>query len=162
MSYSAISIANQFLNLAERDSKPLTNMQVQKLTYIAHGFYLAFTERPLFSEQVEAWDWGPVVRPLYRALRRYGAGKVTDLIPEYDPLDLGKNALTIIEKVWQAYGKYSGFQLSNITHRPGSPWSQAREQMSDIIPNDTIRAYYRGLLDERARLQPQPATAKDG
>jgi uncharacterized phage-associated protein len=154
---SAITVANQFLNLAERDANPLTNMQVQKLTYIAHGFYLAFIERPLFYETVEAWEWGPVVRTLYRALRQYGAGKVTEQIPELIAIKLGKNAGIIIEKVWRAYGNYTGFQLSNITHRPGSPWSQAREQMSNIIPNESIMAYYRRLLDERARSQHQPA-----
>ena len=159
MAYSAITIANRFVELAERDGKSLTNMQVQKLVYIAHGFYLAYLGQPLFYEIVEAWDWGPVVRPLYHALRQYGSGYVTEPISgHYDiTTELSRNATAIVEKVWQAYGKYGGVDLSNITHRPNSPWARAKEQQNPYISNDNIMAYYRGLINERVKPQPTAA-----
>lgn len=156
MPYSATTIANEFLRLAQRDGKRLTNMQLQKLVYIAHGFYLAIAGKPLLSDAVKAWQWGPVIVNLYEALKRYGAGVVINQIPAPDDrLDLG--AKEIIEKVWKAYGRFQGFQLSAITHKKNSPWSTAWEEGPyGTIPNDLIREYYRNLLNER-RKTTQPA-----
>ena len=36
-------------------------VKVQKLLYYCHGWHLAFTGNPMFSERVEAWELGPVV-----------------------------------------------------------------------------------------------------
>ena len=37
----------------------LTPLQVQKLTYLCHGWTLGLYSQPLSRQQVEAWRWGP-------------------------------------------------------------------------------------------------------
>ncbi|MEK6324321.1 MAG: type II toxin-antitoxin system antitoxin SocA domain-containing protein [Acidobacteriota bacterium] len=154
MAYPAGVIANRFLDLAKRDGKTLTNMQLQKLVYIAHGFYLAFTGKPLLYDEVKAWQWGPVIVDLYEALRQYGSGVVTAKIPA-PAVELNPNAEQVIEKVWKAYGRLTAFQLSSITHKPNSPWSQTWETWGQYstISNDVIAQYYWKLVNER-----KPAT----
>ena len=62
MSHSSIAIANGFLDLAEGvPAARMTNMKVQKLVYIAHGFTLAMCDEPLISSHVHAFQWGPVI-----------------------------------------------------------------------------------------------------
>ncbi|MDR1297685.1 MAG: DUF4065 domain-containing protein [Deltaproteobacteria bacterium] len=39
---------------------PTTNLKLQKLVYYAQGFNLAALGCPLFDEEPEAWDHGPV------------------------------------------------------------------------------------------------------
>lgn len=150
MAYRATTIANKFLELAERDGKKLTNMKLQKLVYIAHGYYLVATGQPLISDSVKAWQWGPVIIDLYEALKRYGSGNVSNPVPA--PAEqLSQLAIAVIELVWKAYGKFTGFQLSAITHKPNSPWSETWENWGhyDTISNDLIAQYYRTLLYER-------------
>lgn len=58
MAYDARSVANELLRLAKTRGITLTNMQVQKLVYIGHGYSLAILHRQLFRQPVEAWRWG--------------------------------------------------------------------------------------------------------
>jgi uncharacterized phage-associated protein len=81
MAYDARTVANEFLRLARDRGHELTNMQLQKLVYIAHGYTLAILHEPLVRQDIEAWRYGPVIKDLYQVLRQYGSGFVTDLIP---------------------------------------------------------------------------------
>ncbi|MDQ6786115.1 MAG: DUF4065 domain-containing protein [Acidobacteriota bacterium] len=149
--YSAISVANAFLDLARRDGKPLTNMQLQKLVYIAHGYCLAELGKPLFHNNVHAFEWGPVIPNLYKLLRQYGAGEVKDFIPSDEPsIPLNSPEMEIIKEVWQYYGDFSAWQLSNFTHRTGTPWSETwRVNQFGVISDDLIAEHYRNHLHER-------------
>ncbi len=153
MSYTAKTVANAFLDLAKRNGRQLTNMQLQKLVYIAHGYSLAVLGKPLFSDEVQAWEYGPVVPILYKPLRKYGAGFVTEPVLTADsPVRQDSEEMSIIQSVWNAYGKYSGPQLSAITHAEGTPWNEIWEHNKHaVIPNDLIEQHYRHLLNERTK-----------
>jgi uncharacterized phage-associated protein len=154
MAWTPHRIANEFLSLAEKDGRPLTNMQLQKLVYIAHGFTLAILDEPLVYQNVHAFDFGPVFPKLYKALARFGAGNVTERLkvpPEEDDISLGESAENIIRSVWATYGKMDGAKLSRLTHQPGTPWSEIYPVSKyGVIPNGVIEQYYRELLDVRA------------
>lgn len=143
----AKSVANEFLELAKRDKKPLTNMQIQKLVYIAHGFNLAFYDAPLIEEQVKAWTWGPVIPPLYNKLKKYGNGSVTDLISDTPKVPDEGTDLALINEVWKGYGRYTGAELSAITHQAGSPWDVTwRTDNFGVIDDALTTEYYKSLL----------------
>ncbi len=42
-------------------------MKLHKLLYYAAGWHLGFTGEPLFDEDIEAWQYGPVVPSIYLA-----------------------------------------------------------------------------------------------
>lgn len=142
----AKSVANEFLTLAQRDGKLLTNMQLQKLVYIAHGFHLAIYGEPLIEEQVKAWQWGPVIPPLYNRLKKFGSGTITGLITDVAELPLGR-AKSLTDEVWKSYGQYSGAQLSAITHQQGSPWDLTwRTENFGVIDDALTAEHYKSLL----------------
>ena len=123
MAFSSISVANSFLELASDEGKSLTNMQVQKLVYLAHGYCWALLGKPLFDHHVHAWQWGPVIPKLYKKLQRYGAGTVTEQIEDAEPsIPTGSEEYSVIKAVWKGFGHYTGPTLSRITHQDGSPW----------------------------------------
>ena len=162
--YDPIAIANFFLDLAEGDPRPtaaIAPLKLQKLLFVAHGWHLAFQGRPLVREPFGAWRWGPVVESVYQEFKRFGSEPITEKgtrsykrarneVAYYEP-ELGSNdqdVKRVLEWVWKWYGQYTGPQLTSITHKPESPWSQAVENGWTLIPEGVIKKYYRNRLQE--------------
>ena len=151
--HDARAVANEFLRIAAQSGRRLTNMQLQKLVYIAHGYTLAILHKPLVWQSVEAWRYGPVIKDLYHSLREYGAGIVTQSIPVLTYRSLPETHRDIIATVHDAYGRFTGPQLSTMTHKTDTPWAKVYSPNSSwdsaIIPDDLIEEYYTQLLNER-------------
>ena len=145
MAYSAIKIANR---LREMSGGTLTPLQMLKLVYIAHGWSFAKFNKPLINEDVRAWQYGPVIPQLYRAINKYKANPITEVIAgDYDKSSIFSEDETLIRAVYDTYGKFSGGQLSSLTHREGSPWHQIwyKPDQNGIITQDIIANHYREL-----------------
>jgi uncharacterized phage-associated protein len=150
MPVSAHAVANAFIGLAKLEGAPLTNMQLQKLVFLAQGYSLALLDREIYYNNTHAWQWGPVVPRLYKALQRYGSGQVTDYIPADDDLDRDSEEYEIVKAVWKAYKRYSGGQLSELTHRPGTPWSKTwASTQFGVIPPEEIKKHYAARIAAR-------------
>lgn len=152
MPVSSQVVANAFIRLADSQGKRLTNMQLQKLVFLAHGYTLAMLDQPLYFHNTHAWQWGPVIPKLYKDLQKYGSGCVESglqLCPNESQIDENSEEYEIIKGVWNAYGNYTGGQLSALTHRAETPWSKTWHTTPfGVIPNDAIRDFYRGLLEQ--------------
>ena len=156
------AIANQFFPLAQRAGNPLTNMRIQKLVFIAHGWSLAINDQPLTIDDPEAWDYGPVYRDLYKSLRDYGSNYITRPILYSDYLQFADNNEAVapvtqqeqqlITAVWENYGHFRAFQLSALTHVEGSPWSRAyAEGQNTVIGRQGIREFFLRVALERGQ-----------
>jgi uncharacterized phage-associated protein len=117
-------------------------MSLLKLCYIAHGWRLEITGEPLFPNDIQAWQYGPVIPEVYRAFRGQGV-QVTNEVP------VPGNPITpeddeFLEQIYNIYGNLSAFQLSDLTHVPGGPWDIASKVGGNYaqIPNDLIKQHY--------------------
>ena len=177
MPFDSRSVANYFITLAESRGHKLTPMKLQKLVYFAQGWSLALTGTSLIDEQIEAWKYGPVIRSLYRACRPYGDGPITSPVSYPMPREKGRGGGSyewidvtptiddkpeeaarmkpLLDRIWEIYGKFSGIQLSNLTHQAGTPWHQIYEEYRGDIPKGTdiptpkIKAYFESLKSSR-------------
>lgn len=146
VSHPAQLIANAFLAKASEQGAKLTNMQVQKLVYFAHGYHLAIKDAPLVADEIKAWNFGPVIPPLYNDLKRFGNGFVTDPIAGFVG-EIGDFDSALVAKIFELYGRISGPRLSAATHVEGSPWDITYKRAKfSIIPNDLIRDYFKSKL----------------
>src|ERR1035441_8378065 len=106
---------------------PTTAMKLQKLVYYCQAWSLCWDEAPLFSEKIEAWQNGPVVRELFYAYK----GQYLVSVCERGNVDLlTPNQKDTIDKVIDFYGKKSPQWLSDLTHSEG-PWKIARQGIPD-------------------------------
>lgn len=134
------AIANEFLKL---NGAPLNQMKLQKLVYIAHGWNLAINKSPLIRGRIEAWDGGPVMRVIWDHLRDFGYNVSGYLLGKSQSLpfssELTDEEKAIVEHVWEKYRKFSGLELSEMTHKPGTPWSNSyfgRGRNASLIDSD--------------------------
>lgn len=123
-------------------------MKLQKLVYYSQAWALAWTDRPLFHNRIEAWANGPVVRDLY-AIHR-GEFEISS-VPG-DETALTEEAIGIVDAVLAAYGRQSPQSLSDQTHSE-APWLEARRgyppgaRCDNEISQRAMRAYYRSLTN---------------
>jgi uncharacterized phage-associated protein len=163
---SAAAVGNTFLKLGWQDTAfpPIDQMKLQKLLFYAHAWYLAYNDRPLFAEDVEAWPWGPVVRPIYYQTRNCRKAPISSRLTElrFDPQSplqsrfvdadvTDPDVTAFLDRIWDVHKPYTGIQLSNSTHAKGEPWTIIKDQYGSletkpVIPNDLIAAVYRGKL----------------
>ncbi|WP_426712776.1 Panacea domain-containing protein [Cronobacter muytjensii] len=148
--YSPLQIANKFIELALANNTPITQMQAQKLAYIAHGISLGHRGTGILSDPVCAWRYGPVMPSLYHALKHYGKAPITrpidknngyTLSPDHDPY-----INELVKNVFDTYGQFSAEMLSAFTHRVGTPWDQTYKAGNTIISDELIKNYYQRLM----------------
>jgi uncharacterized phage-associated protein len=153
MPYSAAKVGNRLLEIAQQRGQQLTPLKLLKLVYIAHGWSFAYLGGALVAEPAQAWQYGPVVPSLYHAISRFRAGPIVGQIPDTDPQDLSEEADALIQSVYNSYAHFSALQLSNMTHMPNTPWSEAWDASGKnaIIPDDRIAAHYQHLLETRGQ-----------
>lgn len=148
---SSLAVANKFIELADARGEMLTPMQLLKLVYIAHGWMLGLHGRPLIRDEVQAWQYGPVIPKLYNTLKSYRSHPVTRPLKSLEAHGEGFDALQldVIGQVFDLYGGYSGPDLSRITHAEGTPWTKtyAARAFGREISNDLIEDHYRKLAE---------------
>ena len=85
----------------------------------------ALTGERLFQDRIEAWKYGPVIPSLCRVTRHFGRKPIEQEMISDAPLSNPDRRF--LASVVDNYGDYSGGALSNLTHRPGTPWHRVYE-----------------------------------
>jgi len=149
----ALDVAKCFVNIAheqvtevpeanERLHEDITHLKVQKLLYFAQAAHLAAHGTILFSDEIEAWKFGPVVPSVYTILKEYESKHIPNEIGEIRSEDL-KSFLLL---VWGTFGKYSASELVHLSHEVG-PWKDFYEEGKNVkIPPDAIEAAFKEIF----------------
>jgi uncharacterized phage-associated protein len=134
--FAAVDVARYLCKLAAQDpeGEQLTPMRLHKLLYYCQGWYLAWFDRALFLDRIEAWQHGPVTRSVYAAPWSRGSGPV--VIPPGGQ-ELDEETRRAIEQVWNYYGQYTASGLRALTHRE-APWlDHFRPDQNQRCTNET-------------------------
>lgn len=130
----AITVGNSILDRAAKDNVDITPMKLQKLIYCLYKEYYKSTGRALFDERFEAWKYGPVLRSVYDAFKRYGSNVIKGMAVSADGNIYVVNSQNSVaftrsfEKIWETYSEYDGIVLSAFTHRENTAWRKAIDQ----------------------------------
>lgn len=129
---------------SERSGWSLSNLELQKIVYLANMIHLGHYGRPLVQGCFEAWDFGPVHPTLYRHVKRFGAGPVTAISCNAGPLQ-GESESSLLHEAVDILSKKTGGQLVSITHWSKGAWARnySPGERNRIISNEDVVDEYR-------------------
>lgn len=144
---SVVNVARYVLNHVGE----MTTMKLEKLVYYCQAWSLAWDGVPLFEEDFQAWENGPVCPELFATHRRQFI-----LGPSYydntPPYPFTREQTETLDAVLAEYGDKQPRWLSELTHKE-RPWRETRqgiepgEPCSRVIPKQLMQQYYEGLAD---------------
>lgn len=162
--YNALAIANYFfLRARSTHVRDLSPVKMHALVYLAHGWHLGETGKPLIDGRVSANRDG-VLLPDLREAGCWGTKAMSDFVSvlrmdeargvmvEQKPmLPAGAAVTTLLDWVWKTYSKLTLFELTQQVTRPGGAWDliwNDEERPDDepkLIPVGTIRLWFQEL-----------------
>ena len=139
---SPTNVANNFIKRSKEENISITPLKLQKLVYFLYMSYLVKTGDKLFTERFETWKYGPVLPSLYSEFMAYGQKPITT----YGKDSLGKGYMVeekgafaeCVNDVWETYKTCTGQALSELTHRPNTAWTKAKETMRPYLDDEDI------------------------
>lgn len=135
--------------LSRISGKECSTMKLHKLLYYSQAWSLVWDEKPLFSEKIEAWANGPVIREVFNFHKGLFSISYNDLLIGNDSL-LDDEQKATVDSVIKFYGDKSAQWLSDLTHME-EPWIKARTGLGSLergtreILLDDMCNYYSGL-----------------
>ena len=72
MSYNVLDVSRYIINYCNENYYLISNLKLQKILYFVQAFFLEAKNEECFREEIESWDFGPVVPEVYREYRKYG------------------------------------------------------------------------------------------
>ncbi|WP_341792630.1 Panacea domain-containing protein [Rickettsia endosymbiont of Ceutorhynchus obstrictus] len=144
---SCFDVANYFLVLIDREAGDIiTQLKLQKLIYFAQGIHLALFDKPLFNEEIEAWEFGPVAPKL-----RIPFGNLKRVpIPAPGEMDFDiytEQQKHFIYKIYSIYGEISAHRLSDLTHMH-SIWQEAIERKDTTITKQEMHKFFQKFFTD--------------
>lgn len=149
--FSPNIIANDFIIKANKEDIGLTPMKLQKLIYFLFGYYYAETDKKLFNEPFEVWQYGPVLPSVYSEFRSFRSNHINALakdakgkayVPSKSDPEL-KDYFRIFDIVWEKYKDCGGIYLSKLTHKEGTPWHKSYKSGAHILNSEDIKNYFK-------------------
>lgn len=116
--YSAIDIAKYIISKSNVDKFPVSNLKLQKLLYFVQREFLLKQNKPLFTETIEAWMYGPVVDVVYGTFCGQGA----DPIKKEFETNIDSSSKEIIDTVLENNISKKPWELVEETHKKGGAW----------------------------------------
>lgn len=157
--YDVLDVCRYIINYGNSKNYCISNLKLQKILYFVQAYFLSFTEskQPCFREEIEAWDFGPVVPEAYREYKRFGSSTIY-LNSRYGisesvqvwygssktakRVEISEEDKEIINKVVDRFAHLAVSYLVSVTHAQ-DPWKNVYyPYRKAIITKESIREYF--------------------
>lgn len=137
MTYSAVDLAKYVVGYCNKKNQPITNLKLQKMLYFLWIKYFKESGQVLYTDDICAWQLGPVVPDVYYEFCSY-AGIPIMTNPK---TTINEKSDTTLNSAIDAYLPFTARKLVDLTHKKGKPWDltyRNGEGNREVIPFELI------------------------
>ena len=136
--YAAIDLSKYIVLKCIKDGHPISNLQLQKILFYIQKDFLS-KGKIAFADDIEAWQFGPVVPDVYYYFCGFGAMPISMMQGEYTIEEQDK---AIVDEIIETKRILDPWELVAETHKLGGAWDQIyRNGLGNhqVIPTELIR-----------------------
>ncbi len=152
---SALDVSRYIINKCNSNNYYISNLRLQKILYFIQMEFIIEKNKKCFDDEIQAWDYGPVVPNVYHVFKRFGASNIPPIRYYYDrsqgllnmkKIEFKEDVICpedrkIIDKVIVECSAYSTSKLVDITHSQ-PPWRNAyHHKKNSVISNKSIKRF---------------------
>lgn len=143
-SYDSVLAAKYLLAIAYSKGEVLNVTKVQKLLYMAYGYFLAKRNRIILEEAPKAWPYGPVFP---RTRKKVDYSKIIPLeSAEFSSIKEDEEVTDFFNLLIDKYSHFTASQLSEWSHKDGGPWDKMTKKKgfnwNASISDEYIQEYF--------------------
>lgn len=138
MLYNALDVAKYIISFCFANAKPVSNLKLQKVLYFTWVDFFNESGKPLFLDDICAWQLGPVIPDVYYEYCSYGGRPICVPFKQ----SLGEEDSLLLNRIIGNYMDVPASTLVNITHAKGSAWDVVYRNgcgNREVIPYSLIR-----------------------
>lgn len=140
--YTALNVARYIIERCNLKNRSISNLKLQKILYFVQAEFLVSRGEPCFVEQIEAWDFGPVVPEVYQVYKVFGSSSIPLIGRTINTHFIAEEDQELIDEIVDECSKYSASALVEITHHQ-DPWIKAYHPgRNNIISRESIEEYF--------------------
>lgn len=137
--YNVSDVTKYIINYSEK-YYGISNLKLQKILYFIQAHFLIKKKTPCFYEDIEAWNFGPVIPIIYEKYKQYGSANIP--IIEKDNINISKKDKILINEIIDYFINYSATDLVYITKNQ-DPWKNIyNEDKTNKITLESIEKYF--------------------
>lgn len=110
-------------HLCEKSGWRVSNLQLQKMLYLADMNFVGKNSERLIDEDFEAWDYGPVLPTLYHTCKAFGAKPVPNVFWGVGNI-IGTREAAMLDAAWENLRAMNPGRLVENTHWAGGAWAK--------------------------------------
>ena len=128
--YDALDIAKYIIRWCDKNGLRITNLQLQKILFFIQKESIRKRGYGIFSNRIEAWQYGPVIPDVFYEFAGFGAMKLVlyeDLFSENSSKDtfIDNESNKIIENILKECIYISPWDLVAKSHVSDGAWSNS-------------------------------------
>lgn len=140
--YTANNVANYILRYYNGKDVWISNLKLQKILYFLQAQFMVSRGYPLFSDPIQAVDWGPMIESVYHNYKIFGAASIPIIHEEKYPYDIDGEDTVLIGEVLDYVEPYSATTLLSFIHNQ-TPWKKAYYGGSKYISNHDLMEFFK-------------------
>ncbi len=142
--YNSILMADYLLSVALSKNKILNVTKVQKLLYIAYGYFLSKKDRSIIDESPRAWPYGPVFPRTQKKVDYSNIKQLND--SSFEEIQKDEEVVSFINDLIDRYSVFTAYDLSKWSHSEGGPWDLTVKmpnfKWNNPISDELIKEYF--------------------